>query len=156
MKTLNMGEYLDRTVTLQSVNEYDRIDISAINRAVTLIWIGENGWDNNKFPELIGKILKTEPIGLGVSGHHVSEQFDLLIKTQSYTIPKEHTMTYIFRDNNIEEVLEYFFCSAVPGDRWDEWEKYHIIIINDKENSKLLRRLLPEKFTAEPKSEQNS
>lgn len=147
MSTLIYGKYFDRIVTIQDVENFCDIEFTHINNAAVLLWLGENKWQSEKFSDFIKRLFEHEPIAIGVSGMNAEEQFDILIKIQSYITSEKHTMTHIYDEENIEEVLDYFFLGTFTDDeRWDNWDKYHIIVINDINTRTEIVELLKSKW----------
>jgi hypothetical protein len=142
-----VGKYNDRVIFLEEVNSLNEIDSNISSGAAILLWLGNGSWEREEFVDVIEKMLRDEAIAICVVGEEVEEQFDLLIKTQGPLSTKRHTMTYMFDERKVEDVLENLFWVVITdSDRWDTWESYLIIVVGAPSISDNIKTLIKEKW----------
>jgi hypothetical protein len=142
-----IGKYNDRFISIESVKSLSDIENNYSSETAVLLWIGNDIWKHEEFINVIEKMIKKEVIAICVSGKRVDEQFDILIDTQSTMSTKKHTMTYMFDEKNIENILENLFWVVITdGERWDSWKNYLIICIDDQNISDKIKKLVMEKW----------
>ncbi|MCX6580338.1 MAG: hypothetical protein NT166_09140 [Candidatus Aminicenantes bacterium] len=147
MTCKKIGKHNDRFIFIEEVENLRHIETNYSSESAILLWLGNEDWKKEEFIDVVEKMVKKEVIAICVTGKRVDEQFDLLISTQGPISTKKHTMTYMFDEKNIENVLENLFWVVITdGERWDSWKNYLIICVADQIISDKIKKLIKEKW----------
>lgn len=147
MTCKKIGKHNGRFIFIEEVNSLNEIEHDYSFESAILLHLGNEDWEKEEFINVVEKMVKKEVIAICVAGKRVDEQFDLLISTQGPISTKKHTMTYMFDEKNIENVLENLFWVVITdGERWDTWKNYLIICVDDQIISNKITSLIKERW----------
>jgi hypothetical protein len=137
MRVNTVGKWLNRDIWITANEKNDSLNADIVRQSAILFVNRIPDFKSNQFEAFFKKVAECYPIIFCVSGENSDSQFDLILNVFGLAKKDQHTMTYHFKEKNMEALLGKFLVTvATESERWDEW-KYYGIIINDIESQEI-------------------